>query len=196
MCICNTFHIRRVHVFFFYILTLILCYQIAILPGPRGPDKLNLPRALQVLVDELLRLYYGVKVQNLAHFENDTLFVILMLVACDQPALRALLSFSGFKSYWACTKCDTLFTDGITRKPIFSIFHHDFTCGSRTVAQHRIAATEYRKAKNPSEQDRVRSGKGFRDSPFLQLPYFDTVKYHAYVNFFFTCVVIITCFCL
>ena len=180
----------------FFILTLIMWYQIAILPGPRGPDKLNLPRALQVLVDELFRLYYGVKVQNLAHFENDTLFVILMLVACDQPALRALLSFSGFKSYWACTKCDTLFTDGHTRKPIFSIFHHDIDCGSRTVAQHRFAATEYRKAKNASEQERVRSGTGFRDSPFLQLPYFDTVKYHAYENFFFICFVIITCFCL
>ena len=88
------------------------------------------------------------------------LFAVLILVACDQPALRALLSFSGYTSYWACTRCDFLFTDADAKQPVFNFF--DVDCRRRTVEQHRNAARIYEQAKTKDAQENVRKEFGFR----------------------------------
>ena len=138
----------------------LLLGQICILPGPRGPDKNNIQRALQPLVDELQMLYRGVKIKKLACYSDIILFVVLILIACDQPALRALLSFSGYTSYWACTRCDHLFTNPDKTKPAFNYF--DVNCKRRTVEQHREAATRYFNANTKDEQEVIRKQTGFR----------------------------------
>ncbi len=80
---------------------------VAIIPGPHEPDVDHFHYVMEPLVDELKKLYEGVRMQ--INGTQRFVFAVLLLVSCDAPALRKMLGFAGHTSGHGCTKCNFVF---------------------------------------------------------------------------------------
>jgi hypothetical protein len=78
------------------------------MPGPSEPKTYHINSYLKLIVDELLLLIPGVRIQT----SNNAVKLVkaaLSLVACDLPAARKVLGMTSYISTNACGKCDTKF---------------------------------------------------------------------------------------
>lgn len=96
-----------------------------------------------------------------------TVWAILMLIACDLPAVRKLLGLGSHSGYHSCSKCDKEFSsietdaDGKQRKRVYC---NDFEVGSqrRTRDGHIAGARRWQDAATDLAAERVRQKTGYR----------------------------------
>ena len=77
-----------------------------VIPGPREPSGV-LNTYMELLVDELQALWKGVYVDfpRGTWLKKKWVRAALMNVACDTPAMRKVLGFTGHSAIKGCSKC-------------------------------------------------------------------------------------------
>ena len=87
------------------------CYKmeniilVGIMPGPQEPKK-NINFFLKPLVDVLIQLYHGIKLENSnSIFKVTTIRAILSCIICDMPATRKVCGFLSYHARFDCSKC-------------------------------------------------------------------------------------------
>ena len=103
------------------------CYKmeniilVGIMPGPQEPKK-NINFFLKSLVDDLIKLYHGIKLENSnSIFKETTIRAILSCIICDMPATRKVCGFLSYHARFGCSKCLKEFTkDRFDSKQDFS----------------------------------------------------------------------------
>ena len=84
-----------------------------------------------------------------------------------------------FSAILGCSKCLHKFKNGAFGQKLDYSGYDRHSWQLRTLAEHKVAATEYLMAQSPSEQQRVLSKLGVRYSLLLELPYFDPIRFHV-----------------
>ena len=71
------------------------------MPGPQEPKK-NINVFLKPLVDDLIKLYHGIKLENSnSIFKESTIRAILSCIICDMPATRNVCGFLSYHTRFA-----------------------------------------------------------------------------------------------
>lgn len=155
--------------------------QVGIVPGPSGPDVDSLHRLMRPVVEEIKQYYTG----NQMHINGlpTTVWAVLVLVACDSPAMRALLGFTGHASYETCTKCRSRGT--LVKKPGATVarpYNPDIAmeAAARTREEHVRYGAAWSRANTSKARDDVVSQHGYRLCIFLELPYFDSIRHQTF----------------
>ena len=107
---------------------------------------------------------------------------VLVLVACDSPAMRALMGFSGHSSYQNCTKCHTRgvsVTKAGASKPKPYGTDIEMAAKARTDADHRRFGTAWLRCNIKTDRTVILQEHGYRLCPFHVLPYFDSIRFHT-----------------
>ncbi|XP_070537866.1 uncharacterized protein [Ptychodera flava] len=92
---------------------------VGLIPGPKEPKK-NINSYLGPLVQELQRLFHGVKLKDGSRFGN-IYRCALMCLACDIPACRKCGGFVGHTAERGCSKCFKAFPrQSFGQKPDYS----------------------------------------------------------------------------
>ena len=148
---------------------------VGIVPGPSEPP-LHMNSYLQPLVDELNLLWHdGIQVTSPDFPQPLTIKSALICAACDIPAWK-VLGFCGHASKLGCSKCTKAFIyDEIAEKLNFGGFSE---CTLRNEHDHRRQAYLANEQKTPTARERIELKYGSRYSLLMELPYFDTVRFH------------------
>ena len=109
---------------------------------------------------------------------NVTLKAALLFTACDLPATRKLLGFSSYSSHYGCSKCTTYFPqcDGASKLDYSNFEWKKWV--PRNASEHRKSSDKYLQCKTMSEMKLHVSEGGVQYRPFLQLSYFNPIRYH------------------
>ena len=151
---------------------------IATIPGPKEP-KLNINDYLKPLVDELLELWSGVRIDTPHSVLKSRLVRCALACICsDIPAMRKLCGFYSFRAHQGCSKCLKVFPcASFNEKPNYSGFDRELWT-PRDMQQHRELATQAKEACTLSARKEIEKKIGVRYSELLRLPYLDLVRGH------------------
>ncbi|OAD65760.1 hypothetical protein PHYBLDRAFT_102113, partial [Phycomyces blakesleeanus NRRL 1555(-)] len=83
---------------------------VGLMPGLKEAKKSEINLYLRPLVDELEKLYKGVRVQTYQCPNSTTIHAALFMVACDIPAAQKVCGFMSNTSTNACHKCNHQFS--------------------------------------------------------------------------------------
>ncbi|CAG8734536.1 4303_t:CDS:1, partial [Cetraspora pellucida] len=98
----------------------------------------------------------------------------LILVSCDTPARNKICGFSSHSSKHACFKCRKLFKTNNTSDQS-NIDKYTL----QTIEEHKIIAKKWKYSVS-SERKQLFDQYGIRWSSFLQLSYFDPIKFSVF----------------
>lgn len=149
---------------------------LGIIPGPSEPEH-DINNYLQPLVDELLKLWKGVRfMAYLPSGKKDEILIrcALLCVACDLPAGRKVCGFLCHSATLGCSRCLKEFPGPVGCKD-YSGFNRSLW-QPRTEKGHRDAVDNIKKCTTKSAKTSKESEKGCRYSILLDLPYFDPVR--------------------
>ena len=149
------------------------------IPGPHEP-KLTINTYIQPMIEELLQLWKGVRIQNVTSFLGARFIrVALACTSSDIPATRKLCGFYGIKAKHGCSKCMKLFpTTSFSDITDYSGFERE-QWPLRDIQSHRQMAYEAKQAATKTAREKLESERGIRFSELLRLPYFDIVRCHV-----------------
>jgi Transposase family tnp2. len=162
-----------------------------IMPGPKeaGPDEVQ--RFLQVLVNELLRLWkYGTTIVTPKYPQGRLVRVALVAVVCDKPAAHKMGGFGSHRHTNFCTMCwisqsekattASFAKNGSNSNEIMLSLTHRFPLVTgfpeRTNERHRELQNEYLKCQSKAEKDKFVKTHATRWSELHRLPYFDICR--------------------
>ena len=151
---------------------------VGIIPGPKEP-KYTMNQYLSHLVEELKEFWHGVEIPLSTSLTGSVVKLALTGMSCDLPAVRKVCGFSSFSAILGCSKCLYKFKSGAFRQKLDYSGYDRHNWPSRTLAEHKEAATQYAMAKSPAEQKRLPSKLGVHYSMLLELPYFDPIRFHV-----------------
>ena len=101
----------------------------------------------------------------------------LICTACDIPAARKVSGFVGHSAYRACSRCLKPFPkDVFGEKPDFTGFTRS-SWPPRSKDSHYEHAKCYKNARTAQEQKEIECDYGCRYSVWLELPYYDIVRF-------------------
>ena len=152
---------------------------VSTIPGPKEPNSYQLNFYLEPLVDELLKLWKGVKLST-PHsvISSNILRAALSYISSDLPATRKLCGFYGYHATYGCSKCMKPFVClNFGSGPDYSGFDRA-SWQPRTHDLHLLLATRARNAATRSARERHEQEAGVRYSELLKLPYLDIVRCH------------------
>ena len=152
---------------------------VGLIPGPKEPPK-SVNTYLEPLVNDLLRLYTGVKMSNPQSFCGSSFVrAVLSCIICDMPATRKVCGFLGHNAVKGCTKCLKEFeTSSFGSKPDYSGYDVE-SWQPRDMASHLRVVSMATTAQTATEQAQIEKSHGARYSDLLRLPYFDVIRYHV-----------------
>ena len=135
-------------------------------------EPVHLNFFLQPLVDELKKLYNGVRMYT---YESPMYAVLLramlLCVACDIPAARKVCGFKSHAAIAGCSRC---------LKKFHNRNYSGFVRSSwpkRDLSTHRDIANQIRQCYTQNERDKLEKEYGIKDCVLLQLEYFDPIRY-------------------
>ena len=133
---------------------------------------------LEPLVKELKLMYSGVNLNVSVKDETSVQFIraALILVSCDVPAARKTCGFLGHSAKLGCSKCLKRFPGSVGTMDYSGTDVHYWP--KRTVLGHRkaiklMSSVEQSKTSAKAQE----SNCGYRFTPLLNLPYFDTIRF-------------------
>jgi hypothetical protein len=143
--------------------------------GPHEPDKNKMYRWMEPIADELRELYNGVNMPVLrpnGQISDRIVKALLILVSCDAPGLRRILGFCGHTSgSHFCSKCKRAKQD----IPQFSME----PAAVRTLVEHQQIGAGWLREESYTSKDVYAKANGYRYNPFVNLTYFDSVRFHV-----------------
>ena len=139
---------------------------VGILPGPSEPSDIN--SFLDPLVNELNAFWQGKELHVHGETSKKVIRCALLCASCDLPAGRKLCGFLSYNAHYGCSRCLKFFS-GTAGEMDYSGFDRD-NWPKRTVAQHRMVASEIQKCNTKSSIAAKESG--YRYTKLLELPYF------------------------
>jgi len=146
-------------------------FLVGIIPGPSGPLKDQINHILEPLVDDLLQLWHhGYFLTSTSKHPHGRLVrgAVIPLI-CDLPAARQMSGFAGHSSNNFCSFCTLKATE---------INNLDYmTWPTRSGAEHRELARQWRDATSEGTRDNLYQESGVRWSELLRLPYWDPTKF-------------------
>ena len=136
----------------------------------------NLEHFLRPMVNDLKILYDGLKLQTAKHIRGVNVRSALVLVSCDIPAARKTCGFMGHSAKYGCSRCLVQFKGQVGTMD-YSGFDIKFW-PKRSVSAHRKHVAKMQsKAQSRTSAQTEESNCGYRYTPLLDLPYFDTVRF-------------------
>lgn len=152
-----------------------------ILLGPTEPTepKHDINPFLEPLVSELLTLWAGVqiKINHGTHSEELSIQCALMCAACDLPAGRKVCGFRGHSAKLGCSRCLKHFSGSVGCMNYSGFDRSEWT--PRTKQNLVQAAIKLLACKTKQERNELESSSGCRNSPLVELPYFDPPRMSA-----------------
>ena len=131
---------------------------------------------LNPFVDELKVLFNGVKLDVAGKPDGIKIRAALILVTCDIPAARKTCGHLGHSAKLGCSKCLKRFP-GTPGNMDYSGTDVNYW-PRKSVQGHRAAVKRMKlKAKSMTRAKQMESECGYRYTPLLDLPYFDTVQF-------------------
>jgi hypothetical protein len=102
----------------------------------------------------------------------------VVMTCCDLPASRKLLGFTAINSTVACQFCKHQWPRQNSQAivPDFSDCSSFLNSGLKTHSELCESAAEYRACTTETARVEIAQISGFKDSPFLRLPYFDLIE--------------------
>ncbi len=150
---------------------------IGIIPALRKePNTLN--PFLKPLVKELNVLYNGIHLNTYRHPGGISVRAALMCVSADIPAQRKLCGFLSHSASLGCSKCYKVFSGRVSEQRNYGGFN-TAQWKPRTVSDHRKCVNKILKAQTKTAAEKLESECGYRYTVLLDLPYFDTIKFHV-----------------
>lgn len=149
-----------------------------LLPGPGEPKTYQINHYLRLLVDELLLLIPGVRIQT-KHNGVQTVKAALTMVACDLPATRKVIGMTSYNSANACSKCNHLFQSiqGHPYRRNFADAPRNDDWIVRDADTHRRNADIWLRTPTAAARAELEKSNGVRYSELLRLRYFDPIKF-------------------
>jgi hypothetical protein len=93
---------------------------LGLIPGPTEPR--NIMPFLSPLVDELEKLYDGVRIRTATAPEGRLIRAALMLVNSDLPAARKVAGFVGVCAHRGCSRCNHYFPSEVRHLRVLALF--------------------------------------------------------------------------
>lgn len=145
-------------------------YLVAIIPGPKEPSLHQLNHLLRPLVDEFEKFWtHGLYLKRTAlRFVGLLLRLAIIPLVCDLPALRKAAGFAGHSSKHFCSFCR------LRKQHICNLTR---PWPTRTSAEHRRIAEEWRRAETTADRNAIFEEHGVRWSELLRLPYWDPIRF-------------------
>ena len=145
---------------------------VGILPGPSEPRNVN--SFLEPLVEELTEFFDGKELRVHGVHSTAKVRCALLCAACDLPAGRKLCGFLSYTATYGCSRCLVQFPGEVGNKDC-SGFNRD-SWPKRSVAQHRVVASEIRECNTMTSVAEKESSSGYRYTKLLDLPYFSPTR--------------------
>lgn len=143
---------------------------IRVIPGPHKPSEDEINHFLDLLVDDLLQFWEGVKYSRTHCYPSGrTVKAVLVPLVCDVLAARQT---GGFVSHNATLFCSLCYLPADRIKDF-----DEETWPCRTVEEHRKHAMAWRHAPTLEEKQQLAKEFGLRYSALLRLPYWDPVHF-------------------
>ncbi len=143
-------------------------YLAGIIPGPSKPSKEEINHYVQLVVDDLKRLWSpGVYLTRTFKYSMGRLLKGMVVpVVCDLLGAHQLVGYaSSPTAHYMCPLCDL-------DKDDINIFHrHNFP--KKNPADSKQFATLWKDAANEDHRKQIFDAFGWRWSPLFELPYFD-----------------------
>lgn len=142
---------------------------IGVLPGPNESSH-DINTFLQPLVDEFNKFWTGICMTVHGYATEKLVKCALLCGTCDIPAGRKAFGFLGHGARFGCSRCLVRFPGSIGNMDYSGFDREKWPCRSR--ANHLDAVTDQKKCTSQARLDELESRSGYRNTPFLDLPYF------------------------
>lgn len=144
---------------------------VGVIPGPHEPSLHEMNHLFPPLIRDLKVLWNnGVYFTRTALYPNGRLVkAALVPLVSDLPAARQVAGFSHFSSFLFCHLCQ------LTLDDLRNLDYKNWP--ARNFDDHRKYATQWLLAQTEDERDNIYAQHGVRWSIFLELPYWNPIKF-------------------
>lgn len=144
---------------------------LGVIPGPHEPSHHEMNNLFPPLMRDLKILWTrGIYLTKTSSYPNGRLVkAALIPLVCDLPAARQLGGFSYFSAHLFCHLCR------LTLDDLRNLDYKNWPL--RNCKDHRKYATQWLSAQTEEERDEIYATHGVRWSVFLELPYWDPIKF-------------------
>ncbi|OAD65566.1 hypothetical protein PHYBLDRAFT_142968 [Phycomyces blakesleeanus NRRL 1555(-)] len=111
---------------------------IKFISAPKKSKTDKIKNYLELIVDELIQLYCGVRIPTFVSPTDQVICAALMIVACNIPAARKTSGFTAHDSTCACFKCNHHFTHLDSTKKLYCLGYFDLVCGTIIDPMHNL----------------------------------------------------------
>lgn len=146
---------------------------VGLIPGPREPQH-DLNSYLSQFVNDLLKLWDGIKFNIPAINCRKIVRCALVCVSCDLPAGRKACGFLGHAAHLGCSRCLKRFSGSVGSMDYSGFDRENWVL--RSGPEHKEKCLNILNAKTQSERDNLESSGGCRYSILVCLPYFDAPR--------------------
>lgn len=144
---------------------------VGVIPGPSSPSEDEINSFLRLIIDDILPLWYtGIHLQRTRKYTGGRhCRAVIIPLVCDSLAANQLGGSGYHSSGTFCTYCHL---------PIQELSSNldPSTWKSRTCEEHREHAEKWNTARTFADRKALLLSSGYRYTPLLDLPYWDSIK--------------------